>query len=794
MSFPAGSSIHINLEQQRKRAKDLRRAHQAGSLEAAVRIIRHLPRAKRLTPESILAAPFTLSEAQLVIAREAGFPSWPRLRQNAEAAGRDSGEALIDAALKGDGEAAAAALDRDPNAPRRSVCAAAALADREAALGLLAANPGLADLAGGRRGWKPLLYLCSSRYRRGEGDADRVAIARRLLDLGAAVTGREPGFQSTHGTMVSAENELFAIEAAAGCTASLELVRVLLEAGADLSQTTVALLQAVRGGRMEVLRYLLDALPSDVLWQVGWALHEAVVIARKDMLRVLADRAELPAEPALMEAIRSGRDAETVEILLGQPSESARSRTALHNAYRCAVRYRNVAAADLLRLRGADESSITAADRMLAACLNGDAPPRDFPRALLTDEDHQLLAWAIRSGRRQAVPLLLQAGLDPNVAGRDGETPLHEAVRFGETEMVEALIRAGAAVDQRNFDAQTALEIALQLDAGSARDRIVRNLLDAGASPAQISQRHSKTGRALLPFEDDESEDPEIRFERAADAVVNGDVSALRAMLDAAPWLAQARSPRPHRATLLHYCGANGVEEERQRTPKNAPEILKLLLDRGADANSACWLYGSGSMTLGLLLTSSYPLRAGVLREMVELLLNAGAIFDGARGTAGLSGAAALGRLDLVRGFFDGIVPAKDRIQSAFGWACEFGRTEVAAFLLDRGADVRVADGNGQTGLHRTALGGHLDTMKLLLERGAPLDARNVWGATVLPNVLWGAVHHNPNVDYTPVVETLIDAGATVEDGVLDWWNQQEVLRPATKPGIEEQLRRRRAG
>src|SRR6185369_12391779 len=71
---------------------------------------------------------------------------------------------------------------------------------------------------------------------------------------------------------------------------------------------------------------------------------------------------------------------------------------------------------------------------------------------------------------------------------------------------------------------------------------------------------------------DDESPSPAVDpllFERGADAVVAGDVDTLRDLLDETPDLARARSPRPHRATLLIYCGANGVEGERQRTPPN---------------------------------------------------------------------------------------------------------------------------------------------------------------------------------------------------------------------------------
>ena len=58
-----------------------------------------------------------------------------------------------------------------------------------------------------------------------------------------------------------------------------------------------------------------------------------------------------------------------------------------------------------------------------------------------------------------------------------------------------------------------------------------------------------------------------VRFERAADAVVEGDLEGLRALLLAEPDLARARSPRSHRATLLHYVAANGVEPGRQKVP-----------------------------------------------------------------------------------------------------------------------------------------------------------------------------------------------------------------------------------
>src|SRR5436305_11753272 len=60
---------------------------------------------------------------------------------------------------------------------------------------------------------------------------------------------------------------------------------------------------------------------------------------------------------------------------------------------------------------------------------------------------------------------------------------------------------------------------------------------------------------------------PITRFESAVEAVISGDVPALRTMLRDHPELARARSTRRHHATLLHYVAANGVEGGRQKTP-----------------------------------------------------------------------------------------------------------------------------------------------------------------------------------------------------------------------------------
>src|ERR1041384_5630377 len=49
-----------------------------------------------------------------------------------------------------------------------------------------------------------------------------------------------------------------------------------------------------------------------------------------------------------------------------------------------------------------------------------------------------------------------------------------------------------------------------------------------------------------------------LQFELAVEAIITGDVTTLKRLLRQNPELVRARSTREHRATLLHYVGANG--------------------------------------------------------------------------------------------------------------------------------------------------------------------------------------------------------------------------------------------
>jgi putative phosphoribosyl transferase len=71
-----------NLEQYRRQAKDLVKAWAQLQPQALERIRRHHPRLSDLSEDELQAAAFRLSDAQLVLAREHAFKTWPQFVRN----------------------------------------------------------------------------------------------------------------------------------------------------------------------------------------------------------------------------------------------------------------------------------------------------------------------------------------------------------------------------------------------------------------------------------------------------------------------------------------------------------------------------------------------------------------------------------------------------------------------------------------------------------------------------------------------------------------------------------------
>lgn len=106
--------------------------------------------------------------------------------------------------------------------------------------------------------------------------------------------------------------------------------------------------------------------------------------------------------------------------------------------------------------------------------------------------------------------------------------------------------------------------------------------------------------------------------------------------------------------------------------------------------------------------------------------------------------------------------PALLEAHSSDGWtplhlAAFFGHPELAAALLNRGADIEARSTNSMknTPLHAAAAGGHAAVVEMLAKRGADVNARQEGG--------WTALHAAAQAGNREMVELLLANGADVQ-------------------------------
>ena len=148
------------------------------------------------------------------------------------------------------------------------------------------------------------------------------------------------------------------------------------------------------------------------------------------------------------------------------------------------------------------------------------------------------------------------------------------------------------------------------------------------------------------------------------------------------------------------------------------------------------------------------PLMAALYRghlECVEALVDGGAPLD-------IFAAAALGRLEALETAL-AVSPSAVHSFAYDGWtplhlAAFFGRRDAAARLLNAGADLGVISRNAlrNTPLHAGIAGGHVDVSLLLIERGADVKIADADGHAPL--------HIAAEGGYLPVAKALLERGA----------------------------------
>ena len=316
-----------------------------------------------------------------------------------------------------------------------------------------------------------------------------------------------------------------------------------------------------------------------------------------------------------------------------------------------------------------------------------------------------------------------------------------------------------------------------------------------------------------------EAGSPVARFEQAVDAVVQGKLPALKAILEENPAIVHERSARGHRATLLHYIAANGTENYRLVTAPNALDIAETLLAAGAKPDALADTYGTKWGTaLELLVSSSHPHEAGLQTVLAEKLLDYGAAVNGVRNDGGplvtaiyfhypksaemlvergaridnVVTAGAMGKTGQLAECMDDAGKLKANaplidigwlkiartpeanLALAFVWAAMLNRVETVRFLLEKGVSPASKDHRDWTALHWAGYFAYPEVVDLLLAHKAPVEARNEFGGTVLDQTLWATAHEGVREHHLEVVQKLVDAGAKIHT----WWLLSDLHPP----------------
>jgi ankyrin repeat protein len=485
---------HPSLEQYKKQAKELHHAVIAGTPEALERVHRHHPRWREANDGSDPS--FSLTDAQLVLAREHGYASWPAFARQIETFRiGHSVENLHDpeptflevASVDRHGSHRAGSLEhaetirsRYPRVATASIYSAAVLGDAPAVRAFLARDPALATAKGGPHGWDALTYLCFSRYLRLDTarSASFVETAGALLEAGADANTGWTEFIDIPPRPVHES----VIYGAAGLAQNSELTRLLLAHGADPNDEETpyhvaetydnAVLQVLlESGRLsEASLATIAARKCD--WHDDRGLH--LVLEHGANPNYLTVWKYTP----FQQSIRRDNGLVMIDDLLDHGADAGLANNLDgRNAVQMAAWHGRGDILTTLKRRGF-QFELDGVDALVAACAQGDLSEAQThlfgSPALLTEllaHSGTLLAHFAGAANSAGIRCLLTMGISPQAAWTHGDgywnlapgsTALHVAAWRAHHDVVKTLIAAGTPVNARDARGRTALQFAVK--------------------------------------------------------------------------------------------------------------------------------------------------------------------------------------------------------------------------------------------------------------------------------------------------------------------------------------------
>ncbi|KAJ5936943.1 hypothetical protein N7466_003393 [Penicillium verhagenii] len=401
------------------------------------------------------------------------------------------------------------------------------------------------------------------------------------------------------------------------------------------------------------------------------------------------------------------------------------------------------------------------------------------------------LSLAAENGHVRLVLLLLTTDkVDADSQDREGRTPLSWAAEKGHKDVIVLLLATGRVdPDSRDKMGRTPLlwavkqgheAVAWLLLSNKRVNPNSKSVRLNWTSPLSLAAENGLVTVVWLLLKNDQVEiDP-------------------RDKLGQTPLSLAARRVHLEVVQLLLDRGAdpNSADEHGQTLVFRAAEygrltVVQLLLDRGGDINAADndrrtpvyiavergylgvvqLLLDRGADPNTAHKSGETPLDIAIMRgnpTMVQLLLDRGADPNSAdeHGQTLVFRAAEYGRLTVVQLLLDrgGDINAADNDRRTPVYiAVECGHLEVVRLLLDRGAYPNPADYNGWSLVHIAAECGHFEVVRLLLDRGAYPNPANYNG--------WSLVHIAAECGHLEVVRLLLDQGAHLNTADYNGWS-----------------------
>lgn len=434
--------LRPSLEQLKNQAKDLLKSCKSADPDALQRVREHHPKFSRRPASGIHAATLTLSDAQLVIAREYGFSTWAGLKQRVTSLNpaTDAMQILKAAVAANNPGEVARALEQYPELKSRldeplpdsafgetALIAAVQRTNREMIDLLLR---GGADINGRSHWWAGGFGVLDNDY----------GLAPFLIERGAVVdvhAAARLNMVDRLKELVSADPKLVHARGGDGQTplhfaATVEVADYLLDHGADIDaldvdhESTPA--QYMVRDRQDVARHLVKrGCRTDIL--LAAALGDLGLV-----------RKHLDADPACIRMSVSNeffpkmdpRAGGSIYIwTLGQHK----------TPHTVAREFGHEEVLRLLLDRSPDELKLAQACELGdEAIFNALLARRPNLVETLSEADRRKLANAAQNNNTNAVGLMLAAGWPCDVRGQHGGTPLHWAAFHGNAEMAKIIL------------------------------------------------------------------------------------------------------------------------------------------------------------------------------------------------------------------------------------------------------------------------------------------------------------------------------------------------------------------